>query len=1121
MNLRSKLALVLLLSFLLGSVAAWSQITTGSISGSVSDSSGALIPKAKVVVRNQGTGVATELATNDSGVYKASFLTPGKYSVRVEAAGFRSVDERDIEVQVGNDTVANVALQVGATQDTVVVEGSAALVESDTAQLSFTVESNKIVELPGIQGSVDRLALLSPGVVVGFGNINSNGLVFSANGQRARSNNFLLDGQDNNDPTIAGPGFFFSNLEAIGEFQVITNQFSAEYGRNAGAIVNVLVKTGSNAFHGVGTYLRRDDQNWTALDNIQRASGLTNPPKFLDSILAGQGDGPIWKDKIFFNGWLQREWGRSNGSSIGTGSTLTPDPLGLQQLAAAFPNSVTVQNLAKYGPFGNTFGGLQIVPGSITTKNLTTAAGTSVPIEFASVERFYSQPQNNWDGGFKIDYHPSTRDVITGKYYKQSNTFSNAASNGQAGYFYNNPGNSKQAGGSWVHTFSPTLVNEFRFSFVKTGFFFEGGTTFPFSQLTQNIANVTISGGYLGYGLATNLPQYRLVNSYQYQDNLSKQLGRHSLKAGVQFIKDNIPLGFLPTVNGQFQFTSFQNYVNNVPSAFNGAAGVATQEPKELDQSYYIQDDFKFRPNLTINLGLRYEYSGQPINLLNRYTVARESNPATAIWDTTLPLDQRTYPVVPASYLNFAPRVGFAWSPSKRDGFLGQLLGQDQTVVRGGFAISYDPSFYNLMLNAQTNSPVVYAYTLSSGVAEPSNITGANLQTLFAPPKGADPRTLNQTLFSKNFKSPYSESFSLGIQRRIGSNMGFEVRVVRTRAVAQFASRDGNPRIDTYINNGFASVVPAGVSPTTSSTCSICNGRIVPNFGNIRIRDNSGQSSYNGLQTTYNVRNLYNQLSLGASYTWSKTMDNVSEAYSFNTTSGSILLAQDPFNVTSGEKARSNNNIPQAFSLNLTWQTPWLRNSHSWYGRLAGGWSVGMFDVWQSGRPFTISQQSTTANVLSDSTFNGAFAGYDTVRPFLSNPNAPANTVGQFNSAGQLVLYGTSTVVAPSAVHFIYNNLAADKAFGTPFGIGRNTQTGPRYQRADLSIYKTFSITERLKLQIRGEAQNAFNHTTLPIPSPYPEQPTFLNITAGENTGSGSSLTAGPRIIRLGAKITF
>ncbi len=1122
MNLNRNL-LVLSLSFLLGiSTAAWSQITTGSISGTVSDSSGALVPKVKVVVRNQDTGATKELITNDAGLYKASFLTPGKYSIHLEAAGFKSIDEKDIEVQVGNDTVANLTLQVGATQDTVVVEGSAPLVESDTSQLSFTVESSKVVELPGLQGQVDRLAFLAPGVVLGFGNINSNGAVFSANGQRARANNFLLDGQDNNDPTIAGPGYFFSNIEAIGEFQVITNQFSAEYGRDAGAIVNIIVKTGTNQFHGTGTYLRRDDNNWTALDNIQRASGLTNPPRYLDSILGAQIGGPFWKDKLFFNAWIQREWIRSNGSSIGTGSTLTPDPTGLQELSAAFPSSVTVQNLIKYGPFGVNFGTLKIVPGSTTTKMLTTAQGVTVPVEFASVERFYSQPQNNWDGGIKSDYHPSTRDVITGKIYKQNDAYENAASNGQAGYFYNNPGQSQQVGGSWVHTFSPTLVNEFRFSYVKTGFFFEGGTTAPFSELTQNIANVSISGGYLGYGLANNLPQYRLVNSYQYQDNLNKQWGRHSLKLGLQYINDHIPLGFLPYVNGGFFYPNFQAYVNNTPSSFNGAAGVATQEPKELDQAYYIQDDFKFRPNFTFNIGLRYEFSGQPINLLNQFTTARESDPSTALWNQSLPLADRTYPKVRTPYLNFAPRLGFAWSPSHRDGFLGSLLGQDKTVVRGGFAIAYDPSFYNLLLNAQTAAPVVYSYTLTSGIAMPANITGANLQTLFAPPLGSDPRNLNQTLFDSGFRSPYSESFSLGIQRQIGNRMGLEIRGVRTRGVAQFATRDGNPYIAGYLNDGFASVVPSGLTPTTSSTCSNCNGRVIPNYGNIRLRDNSGQSSYNGLQTTYNIRNLFDQLTLGASYTWSKTMDNVSEAYSF-LGSGSILLAQDPFNVASGERGLSNNNVPQAFSLNFTWSTPFFKTSHSWYGRLAQGWTVGLFDLWDAGRPMTPVQLTLGANALSDSTYNSFAAGYDTPRPFLINSSAPMNSVGEFLSNGTLVnLYNTSQVVQLNQIHWLYNNLAADKAVGTPFGVGRNTLTAPRFQRADMSIYKNFTITERFRLQIRGEAQNAFNHTQYPTPNLYIEQATFLNVTSGENSLSNqSSGAAGPRIIKLGAKLIF
>jgi hypothetical protein len=514
---------------------------------------------------------------------------------------------------------------------------------------------------------------------------------------------------------------------------------------------------------------------------------------------------------------------------------------------------------------------------------------------------------------------------------------------------------------------------------------------------------------------------------------------------------------------------------------------------------------------------LRYEYSGQPINLLNEITTARESNPATAIWNTSLPLSARTYPKLPAPAKNFAPRVGFAWTPkSSGGGMMSKLLGSDSTVIRGGFSISYDPAFYNLMLNAQTGAPVVYSYTLSGAATPPmpSDITGSNLQSLFAPPKGVDPRTLNQTLFDPNFRAPYSESFSLGVQRRVGHNSAFEIRGVRTRAVAQFATRNGNPYIAGFINNGFANVVPGADVPTTSAICSNCNGRVIPNYSNIRIRDNSAQASYNGLQTSFTTRTLFNQATMGFNYTWSKSFDNISEAYSF-LGSGSIVLAQNPFN-NNGDRGLSNNNIPHAFSMNISWEMPWLKNSKSWYGRVAGGWTVGAFDVWQAGRPMGPVQLSTSANTISDGSFNSFVAGYDTMRPFLATQSAPLNSVGMVQANGTIVnLANTNQVVSFSSVHWIYNTLAADKLFGTPFGIGRNVLTGPVFQRADISVYKNFRLTERFHMQLRGEATNAFNHVAYGIPNLYIDSgtaTTFLNPTYTETT---------PRVIKLGARFQF
>lgn len=1097
--------------------AACAQTTTGSLSGTVSDPVGAVVSGARAEVTNQATGVVTPLVTNQAGVYNAAFLIPGTYTVRVSASGFSTFEAKDVIVELAHQPVVNARLEIGQLGQTVEVTGTAPILVTDTAQLSTDVPTDSILTLPNMQGGIDRMALISPGVVVGFGNINANGLLFSANGQRARSNNFLLDGQDNNDPTIAGPGYFFSDLEAIGEYQVITNQYSAEYGRNAGAIVNIVVKSGTNAFHGTGTYFRRDDQNWTALDNIQRAAGLTNPPKYLDSILGGQFGGPVIKNKIFFNLWTQREWIRQSASYIGTGSTLAPTPAGLQLLQGNFLDSPTLADYVKYGPYAINLGTLNVVPNSTVFKSITAPNGQALSVPFANLERFVSTPSDNWDAGAHVDYHISDKHQVMGKFYDQINNTPYSASNGQAGYFIGSPSHSKQAGGSWVWTATPTLVNEFRFSFIKSEFDSFGGNTYGFDNLTQNIANVGITG-YLGYGLAYNLPQYRQVNSYQYQDNLSKQLGRHALKMGVQYIDDNIPLGFLPNVNGVYTFSNFQQYLNDTPSSFAGAAGIPTEKPHELDQAYYIQDDFKFRPNLTFNLGLRYEYSGQPINILNQETTARESSSSTAIWNTALPLADRTYPKLPAPSKNFAPRIGLAWTPQHSDGFFGKLLGQNATVIRSGFSIAYDPAFYNLFLNAATAAPVVFAYSLSGNFPPmPANIVGANLQSIYAPPAGVDPRTLSQTLFAGGFEDPYSESYTLGIQRMFGAHMGLEVRYVGTEGVHLFATRDGNPYVSGFLSNGFADVLPPGVTPAVNTTCSACNGRLNPNYGVIRLRDNSGHSSYNGLQMAYTIRDLFNQLTMSTSFTWSKTMDNISEVYSF-TGSGSVVLAQDPFNTGAGERGLSNNNVPEALTISASWTMPWLKGSSHWYNRVAGGWTIGAFEVAQAGRPLTPIQNNLNVNTNEDSADDSFIGGGASLRPFLANSSASINSVGEFLNGTLVNLNNTSQAVSLSSVHWIYNNTAADKYFGTPFGVGRNVMTGPMLQQLNLSIYKDFAVTERLRFQIRAEATNAFNHVNYPNPTTAVDVSTFMNVTAGE---AGVTTTAPPRIFRLGAKIIF
>jgi len=522
---------------------------------------------------------------------------------------------------------------------------------------------------------------------------------------------------------------------------------------------------------------------------------------------------------------------------------------------------------------------------------------------------------------------------------------------------------------------------------------------------------------------------------------------------------------------------------------------------------------------------VRYEYSGQPINLLNQETTARESNPSTAIWNTALPLADRVYPAYPAPSKNFAPRIGLAWPPESKGGFMSKLLGKDATVIRAGFSIGYDPAFYNLFLNGATAAPVVFAYSLNylqgSYPPMPSNLTGANLQTLYAPPPGVDPRTLSQTLFGSNWLSPYAESYKFGIQRRFGNSTGLEIRYVGTEGVHQFETRNGNPLVAPYIADGFAGVLPSGVTAGVNTSCSGCNGRENASYSTIRLRDNSGHSSYNGLQTAYTVRDLAHQLTGSVAFTWSKTMDNISEVYS-NNAFGAVVQAQDPWNTNSGERALSNNNVPEALSINLSWNMPWLKGTTNWYNRVAGGWTIGAFEIWQAGRPMQPLQANTAANPLEDAASTSLIGGSDALRPFLANPSAPLGTVGEFMPNGTLVnLANTSQQVAFNSVHWIYNNLAADQYFGTPFGVARNILQGPPLQQLNLSIYKNFGVTERIKLQIRAEATNAFNHVSYQIPNLNADSgtaTTFMNSTYVENTVSSQEP---PRIIRLGVRIIF
>jgi len=1109
------------------------QATTGIIRGTVTDQAGAVVPGAKIIAKNQATGVETaEYKSTSDGVYSIPQLIPGVYTLTVEAQNFKRGVYTDINVRVGQEATIDVILQPGGITETVTVTaGSEETIQKETSQISASFEARKVAELPSnaAGGGIDTLALLAPGVVPGFGNVNSNGVTLSVNGQRARSNNFTIDGQDNNDLSIGGPSYFVDNQDAVQDFQVITNNFSAQYGRNQGANVNIVTKAGTNDYHGSAFWFHRDRKVLDSLTNIERRSGVQDDPlPLLTNVYGGTVGGPIIRDKAFFFGSYQGI--KQRQSDILRSGNLALLPSAASQIKADFPNNPLVAVLADFSAFNITDLGTIRQRTDINVSDVLTIGGRNYAAGFPEREVSFPFDQEEFTG--RGDVKLTSKDDITGRYLFQDGNSKNslASSNGFTGDV---PFRSQNLGTGWTRQLSSRSVNEFRFAYSRLFVLFGGGCEglkgcIPDpADLGLAFANISYSGvrgaGTLAtfqtIGPATNLPQGRTVESFQFSDNYSTTRGRHQITTGadIRRLRNEVP--FLPTLNGAFITGSVTRLTQNNPQQVQLASGEDTIAYKETDQFYFFQDDWKVRDNLTLNLGIRYEYIGQPINTLNELTVERESNPATAFWRQSLPLEARTVRKLGADKNNWAPRLGFAYTPRfGKDGFMGKLLGEDATVIRGGYSIAYDPPFYNIMLNISTAAPSVFLNITNNPAASAlfplpnANPTGDTVRA-FAESAGIlavntfDPRLLTQTTVSNDFYNPYIQQWSIGIQRQLDHNNVFEVRYIGNHAVGLFATVNGNPQFNNLFNGfslggfnfpSFKNLLPSGLTPqncvnnpATPDNEAACNGRVLAGNGIIRERNNVASSSYNGLQTRYNGR-LFSQLTLGASYSFSKTIDNASEIFGF----GENPISQHPFNVTSAERGISGFNRTHAYSMNGIWDIPLYKDQQGVLGRALGGWQLNATYVLASGRPFTPTQGAFN-RLIGGGYFDNGFAPLvgEQARPFLANPNADrrevaiseidAFLVGFIGSVGNpngfLSLNGLNQGVLRSVtlndVKYVVNMPGAARIFGSPFGnIARNSEKGPKLNQVNGAIFKNTRVNERVNIQFRAEFFNLLNH---------------------------------------------
>jgi len=1138
-------------------------IITGSLTGFISDSTGAAVVNASVTAENENTKGLFKTVTGSDGTFTLRDLPVGSYTVSITDEGFSKNTIQQALVTTGNTTsIGNQKLQPSSMTETVqVAASSAALLDTVSSQGSATIEAKELQELP-VYGGFDTTALLVPGIVSTHsnGDAQSNGTDYSSNGLRSRSNNSELDGQANDDLLITGPQIYFSNQDALQEIQVISNNFSAQYGRNAGSIVNYITKSGTNEFHGsgfefyTGTWLssltqgQKGPQFGYCTPGQDPSSGCTKPavPGFVQNAYGGTIGGPIIKDKLFFFGstyWVRTYQGATRYTSAGG---LFPDSVGLAQLQQSFPSNPGTQELVKQGPFAYSAGN----PSSFgpTQNKLVTDGVTTQSIEMAQVARSVANIDLDQEDMGRLDFQPTDRDHFYLRYIYQDTPLIAYFGNLVAGTSVNVQSSTHSVGADWTHTFSPHWVDQLRYSFQQARLGFEGGgvPTCTIGNLSTCPSSVGFGSSYLQIGYPAGQPTGRIAKVTQVQNNATGSVGRNSISFGGEFDYQNNPNINLPNGAGVFDFTPGDAAFplrNTTADSSNGytallegvsltslTAGNATTHFQAPNVFLYVQDDIKARPNLTLNVGLRYEYFGQAVNALHNETVAQQtgSNP---FWNTSLPLSATTFPKINNYWKNIEPRLGFSFNPDIDKGL----------VIRGGFAINADPSFNEIFLTAASGSPVVNSGTFSCDGQTVNCLPGAGftyaaVHALDDPliPSGGDPRFNPEQDVPTNFRPAFVETWTLGIQHQVGRASALEIRYVGNHAAHEFQRINSNP----YLGTASACTDPTAAGYLREDCTHYLRSTVA----------NTAFSQYNGLQTSFTTRSLHNW-SGSIAYTYSRAIDNASEIDSTFGGGTTTAYAQNPLNISLGERGVNGQSYTHAVASKVTFTSPFFKEEKGILGRILGGYRANALYTYNSGQPFTpyqsASSQSPNAappastppdpklvNSNCDLAFNTYFnSSFDVCRPVLSNPKAPIGSVGINTGHGYMDYAIAGKQISRSDVHWIYDNQYEAQALGNTYpGVGRNTLRGQPWNSMDASIYKDVRLRRNITLQLQITAFNVLNHAYFGTPDALlddAQKSGFLNHFY--SSGSTATFAAngaivpppGNRNIQLGGELRF
>jgi hypothetical protein len=1110
--------------------SAWAQISTGTIVGVVEDSTGAVIHNAEVTLRQTATGEARQVRTTGSGEFNVPFLQIGPYTVTAGAGGFKTKTLSGLTLQVDQTVNLRITLEVGAATETVEVTGSAPLVDSATSSLGQVIENKQILDMPLNGRNPFSLGLLSGNTTPMFG-MGSN-LPFIAGGGRFSANEVTLDGVDNN--TVSNAGSIGRNgiavvpsVDAVQEFKVKTNNFSAEFGHAAGAVVNATIKSGSNQFHGTAfEFLRNNDLD--ANNFFTNAAGKPRAP-YHQNQFGGAAGGPIRRNKTFFFADYQ---GTRQTTSAGSSITDVPPAA----LRGGDFSSVTTPiydpGARRIGPTGLVIG--DPFPGNIIPQNRLNASSVAiaglVPLPNfgtpgALARNFFYQPaqfSNTDQGDVRVDETISSKNTLYGRYSIGDNSQPAVGSfPGFIGGGTSSINNATQAVLSDIHILTPALVNEFRFGYVRhNGSIFGSGQNgvgfaqqhnvamFPAPQLGFPSLSFIYSGQQSGSaefsGWGGGDPNLNIENRFQWSDNLSWTRGKHAIRTGVDlrrarfdtlkgtpfFGNEIYGATFTSSSNAPGSGLPFADFLLGYPSFTQGTPMLDWGRQRSIYFGGFVQDDWKITKNLTLNFGLRYELFTQPVD-------ARDLGSLFNIQTGQYALPGKngySRAIVDGDHNNFGPRLGLAYQATSK------------LVIRGGAGIFYGERDQNQQVTQFSgnlpNVPVVSLPSVSATqTVTPPYTINTPITVVPTDPSLASFTPANPfvgTIRSAGFhdsRDPMLYQANFDIQYQVTGSLLLET---------SYSGALGRDLSSLFINENQIKFSQAllGLNKQANRPFPNINGTVIPTFS-------TATNDYNAVN--FRVEKRYSKgLALLVNYTIQKNMESGGAGPDAYTQNGGTSIALDTYNIAR-ERSVAPIDVPQIFSASVAYELPfgpgkpWL--SHGGViGKVVGGWQVNTIGTLRGGFATDIRTNVLPTGLFN--TFNVAdrLSGQRMVQSNWSVDN-------YFNPAA----FGV-----PGTVPGV--NGAAIQEFGNS---ARRVARGPGSKNADVSVFKNFNFTERYLLQFRAEFFNMTNTPTFQLPSA--ASPTLTCIgspgsACNANNPSFGKLSAGTatgRQIQLGLKLYF